>query len=168
MLSETSTKSLIQSLVISRLDYGNNLLCGLPNVELTKLQSIQNKAARLITLTSRNSHIQPVLKKLHWLPPLARIEFKVLLLVYKAINGIAPRYISELLVKHKPVRQLRSSAQSLLQVPKSNLVTVGDHAFSVFAPKAWNHLPLHIRQSSTLEKFKSSLKTHLFNSHYKS
>ena len=145
-----------------------SLLCGLPSTQLSKLQLVQNKAARLITLTSRRTHIQPVLMSLHWLPVVARINFKVLLLVYKALLGTAPKYISELLVQYQPPRRLRSSSQAMLQVLKSHRVTVGDRAFSVFAPKAWNCLPHHIRQSSTIEKFKTSLKTYLYDLHYRS
>lgn len=61
------------------------------------LQSVQNTAARIVTLTKKFDHITPVLIQLHWLPVHFRILFKVLLLVYKALNGMAPLYITELL-----------------------------------------------------------------------
>jgi hypothetical protein len=125
-------------------------------------QEIQNKAAQLITLTSRKTHMKPILKTLHWLSIAARIKFKILLLVYKALSGLGPVYLCDLLKEHQPARQLRSSSQSLLKVPRANLITAGDKAFSVFAPKAWNSLPLHIRQSDTVEQFKRNLKTHFF------
>ena len=166
MLNEASTKILVHSLVMSRLDYGNCLLCGVPNELLSKLQRIQNKAARLITLTSGRTHIQPILKSLHWLPIEARIKFKVLLLAFKALSGLGPQYIRELLIEHQPSRQLRSSTQCMLQVPRSNLKTIGDRAFSVFVPKAWNSLPLHIRQSDSVAQFKVNLKTFLFKAYY--
>ena len=136
MLTESSTKTLVHSLVMSRLDYGNSLLCGVPNELIQRLQRVQNKAARLVTLISGRAHITPVLKSLHWLPITARVQYKVLLLVYKALAGLAPQYIRELIPEHQPVRQLRSSIQGLLKVPRSKLITVGDRAFSIYAPKA--------------------------------
>jgi len=165
-LTETATKSLVQSLVISRLDYGNSLLCGLPHELMNKLQSVQNKAARMITLTKRREHITPVLKRLHWLPVDVRIDFKVLLLVYKALNGLAPQYIRDLLHKYQPTRQLRSSSCDMLQTPKSRTVRYGDRAFSVYAPKIWNVLPFQIKQSVSVSCFKSRLKTHFFKLKY--
>ena len=61
-------KTLVHSLVTSRLDYGNALLYGIPKSSLTRLQKVQNSAARLITRTRKREHITPVLKSLHWLP----------------------------------------------------------------------------------------------------
>ena len=165
-LTESSTKSLVQSLVISRLDYGNSLLCGLPIDLVTKLQLVQNKAARLITLTKKRDHITPVLCRLHWLPVDVRINFKVLLIVYKAMHGLAPQYIRELLNEYQPTRQLRSSCHSMLQIPKTKTVRYGDRAFFAYAPKIWNMLPLYIRQSDTISCFKSRLKTHYFKLKY--
>ena len=64
---------------------------------INKLQIIQNAAARIVTFTKKTDHITPVLCKLHWLPVQYRIIFKILLLLYKGLNGLAPAYISELL-----------------------------------------------------------------------
>jgi len=165
-LTESSTKSLVQSLVISRLDYGNSLLCGLPIDLVTKLQLVQNKAARLVTLTKKRDHVTPVLCRLHWLPVDVRIDFKVLLMVYKALHGLAPYYIRELLNDYQPTRQLRSSSNIMLQIPRTRTVRYGDRAFSAYAPKIWNILPLHVRQSDTISSFKSRLKTHYFKLKY--
>ena len=62
-----------------------------------KLLTMQNAAARIVTFTKKTDHITPVLRKLHWLPVQYRIIFKILLLVYKGVNGLAPAHISELL-----------------------------------------------------------------------
>ena len=78
--------------------------------------------------------------KLHWLPVHSRIIFKLLLLVYKALNGKAPSYISSLLSHRKCSRSLRSSGQELLTVPMAKLKTYGDRAFSIAAPRQWNNL----------------------------
>ena len=73
---------------------------------------IKNSAARLVTRIDRRHHIKPVLQQLHWLPVEQRIHYKVLLQVYRALNGLAPAYIAELLQEHVPCRELRSASQS--------------------------------------------------------
>ncbi len=78
-LNEDDTRTLVNASVTNRIDYCNNLLYGLPDIRLKKLQRVQNKAARLICNISRFDHITPILHKLHWLPVKFRIDFKVLL-----------------------------------------------------------------------------------------
>ena len=95
------------------------------------------------------------MSKLHWLPVHSRIIFKLLLLVYKALNGKAPSYISSLLSHRKCSRSLRSSGQELLTVPLAKLKTYGDRAFGIAAPRQWNSLPLSIRKSLSIAIFKS-------------
>lgn len=148
--------------VIHLLIYCNALYIGLDQTFLHRLQMVQNAAARLLTGTKKYEHITPVLKTLHWLPVSHRIHFKILILVFKSLNGLAPSYLSELLTKHNPSRKMRSTSQLLLDVPRSKLKTRGDRAFSVAGPRLWNALPLHIRAADSVEHFKSFLKTHLF------
>jgi len=117
---------------------------------INKLQTIQNAAARIITFTKKTEHITPVLCKLHWLPVQYSIIFKVLLLVYKGLNGLAPAHISKLLDYRTSSRSLRSSSQRLLSIPRTSLKTYGDRAFSAGGPRLWNELPLSLRSSNTL------------------
>ena len=119
---------------------------------LRKLQLAQNAAARILTKIRKFDHITPILKDLHWLPVRERINFKLLLLTWKAINGLAPSYISNLLVPYQPVRALCSSDKHLPTVPRTSS-TLGDHAFSVAAPIFWNSLPLDIRCCDSLQSF---------------
>jgi len=88
ILSGCATK--VECFVTCRIDYCNSLLYGLPDYQLAKLQRVQNWAARLVYRESKFCHITPLLKKLHWLPILYRIRFKIALLTYKAISGLAP------------------------------------------------------------------------------
>ncbi len=155
-------ESVIHAFITSRLDYCNSLYVGLDQSSLQRLQLVQNAAARLLTGTKKYEHITPVLASLHWLPVRFRIEFKLLLIVFKILHGLAPAYLSELLHVHTPVRALRSSNQVLLDVPRARLKNKGDRAFSVVAPKLWNSLPVHIRTAQSVGIFKSFLKTHLF------
>jgi hypothetical protein len=165
-LTTDAAKSLVHAFVQSRLDYGNALLFGLPGVLLDRLQMIQNTAARVVTRTRRFDHITPVLKELHWLPIKKRIEYKVLLHTYRALNNLAPQYLTDLLEIYQPARELRSQNQILLKAKKSRLHSYGDRCFSTAAPKLWNALPLTIRASKSLAAFRKSLKTHLFQKHY--
>ena len=113
----------------------NSLLYGIPKYLVCRLQRVQNTAARIVTLTRKYDSITPIMFKLHWLPVHSRIIFKLLLLVYKALNGKAPSYISSLLSHRKCSRSLRSSGQELLTVPLAKLKTYGDRAFSIAAPR---------------------------------
>ena len=159
-LTEETTEILVHAFVSSKLDYCNSLLYGLPKHMISSLQSVQNTAARIVTLTKKFDHITPVLIQLHWLP------VQVLLLVYKALNGMAPLYMTDLLSYRTCSRALRSTHQKLLAVPKSRLKTYGDRAFSVAAPKLWNELQLDLRSLDTINFFKKHLKTDLFKKAY--
>ena len=159
-LNPHSTQQIIHAFVTSRLDMGNSLLYGLPQNQLKRLQNIQNAAARIVTLSSKSTHITPILKELHWLPVRERIIYKLMLLVFKSLNKMSPSYISELLQPYKPSRNLRSSTKFLLDVPRS-FNSWGDRAFSIAAPQLWNTLPHYIRTCNSVKKFKSLLKTYL-------
>ena len=93
---DKTAAQLMHALVSSRLDYCNSLLQGLHFCSIS-LQSIQNIAARILTRTRKYEHITPMLKKLHWLPVASRIDYKILLLTYCAINIISPAYIQQLI-----------------------------------------------------------------------
>ncbi|KAL3063738.1 hypothetical protein OYC64_000136 [Pagothenia borchgrevinki] len=85
-------------------------------------------------------------------------------MTYKPLHNLAPSYLIDLLHRHTPTRSLRSAAANLLSLPtQTNLKSWGGRAFSVAAPTLWNSLPQYIRDSSSLTAFKTSLKTHLFN-----
>ena len=84
---------MLVTLVISRLYYCNSVLYGIPKYQRDKLQRIQNIAARMITGTQSTDHITSILKNLHWLPVEARINFKILLITYKILNGQSTSYL---------------------------------------------------------------------------
>ncbi len=161
-LSNKDLEIVIHAQISSRLDYCNSLYIGLPQSTLSRLQMVQNAAARFLTGTKKRDHITPVLASLHWLPIQLRVDFKVLLFAYKALYK-APDYICDLIKPYTASRSLRSSDQLLLSVPHSRCKTKGDRAFLVVAPKLWNSLPLNIRASPSLDAFKSSLKTYFYS-----
>ena len=161
-LDDATAEKLTHALITSKLDQCNSLLYELPDRDVSKFQRIQNSAARMVTRTKNHEHITPILKKLHWLPIKKRILYKILLLTFKSLNGLAPDYLRDLLVDYKPSRTLRSSSKHLLFVPKVRTKYYGGRAFSTCAPKYWNSLPTNIKQASSVEMFKKQLKTFLF------
>ncbi|KAL0154148.1 hypothetical protein M9458_050607 [Cirrhinus mrigala] len=158
---------LVHAFMTSRLDYCNALLGGCSASSINKLQIVQNAAARVLTRSRKYDHITPILKSLHWLPIGFCISYKILLLIYKALNGLAPAYLTSLLPRYNPSRSLRSQNSGLLVVPRIAKSTKGGRAFSHLAPKLWNSLPDNVRGSDTLSLFKSRLKTHLFSQAFK-
>ena len=163
-LSQNDTERLVHAFVTSKLDSCNSLIYGLPACQEAKLQRIQNSAARLVARVKKFDHISPVLNNLHWLTVRKRMTFKILLITYKALHGLAPTYLSELLTVYKPSRCLRSEISSLLVVPKCRTKLYGERAFAVAAPTLWNKLPSEIKNSASVVAFKTSLKTFLFKS----
>lgn len=161
-LTVEATQILVHAFIISRIDYCNSLIYGVPKYLINRLQCVQNSAARLVSSSKKFDHITPVLIDLHWLPVQYRIIFKILLMVYKALNKMAPSYLSDLLNNRTSKHSLRSISKELLTEPCSRLKTYGDRSFSVAAPRLWNKLPYDIRKRTHVDYFKSELKTHLF------
>jgi len=165
-LPRSVLQSLVSSLVLSRLDYGNATLAGIPSYLLQRLQSVMNSAARLVFSSSKYDHITPLLRQLHWLRAPERIEFKIAVLAYKCLHGTAPSYLVDELHRASDVearRRLRSSSSSSLLVRRTRLSTVGDRAFPVAASRTWNSLPQHVTSAPSLSVFRDRLKTYLFS-----
>ena len=104
-------------------EHCNSLYVGIADKTINRLQMVQNAAARVLTGTKMREHISPVLASLHWLPVRFRVKFKTLLFVYKALNGLAPAYIKELITRQSSERSLRSNDQFRLKVPKTEKKT---------------------------------------------
>ncbi len=156
MKSFLSLKTLeiaIHALITTRLDYCNSLYLGISKSSIARLQLVQNAAARFLKGQRKFDHVTPILKSLHWLPVHHRIEFKILLFVFKSINNLAPSYLSDLLYPYNPTGNLRCGDQRLVSVPRSRLKYRGDRAFAVAGP----------RSAQSLTVFKSSLKTYFFS-----
>jgi hypothetical protein len=165
-LDHESLECVVHAFVTTKLDYCNSLFCGIPSKQIGRLQAIQNTAARILTSTRKYDSITPVLYSLHWLPVEQRIKFKTLIIIYKTLNGMAPSYLSDLIVPYTPSRTLRSSHENMLYIPFTNSNLVKTRAFSVNGPTLWNKLPSHIRSALSLNCFKTKLKTYLFAEHF--
>ena len=114
---------------------------GIPKELISQLQKRQNHAARVTTKWRKYDHITPFLVDLHWLPVKQRIDFKILLLTYKALNGLAPAYKRELLIPYSQKRTLGSTENHLLTPPRCRLEYFGKRSFAAAAPTLWNNLP---------------------------
>jgi len=91
-LSIEAAKTVVHAFISLRLDYCNYLIHGITDTLLRRLQAVQNAAARVVSGTRRFDHISPVLRQLHWLPERQRVDFKLAMLVYKALSNLAPQY----------------------------------------------------------------------------
>ncbi len=161
-LTEHAAQLLVQAFVISRLDYCNALLAGLPSNTIKPLQMIQNAAARLVFNEPKRAHVTPLFISLHWLPVAARIQFKTLMLAYRTTTGSSPTYFHSLLRIYIPSRSLRSASERRLVVPSQRGSKSLSRTFSFTVPGRWNDLPTPIRNAGSLSNFKQQLKTHLF------
>jgi len=113
-----------------RLDYGNATLTGITSLQLRRLQSVMNAAARLVFSASRSDHV--TLRRLHWLRAPERIVYKLAVLAYRCLHGLAPAYLADVLLPVTDLpgwRCLRSSSTSAVIVPSTCLRTTGDRAF---------------------------------------
>ena len=97
------------------------------------------------------------MKNLHWLKVKERIEFKVLLLVYKTLTGISPEYATTL-INYNHISGTRAPSLSPSLIKTSN----GKRAFQHLAPILWNNLPSEIKCIQDISLFKKRLKAYLF------
>ena len=164
-LTQEAAQVLIQALVISRLDYCNSLLAGLPACAIKPLQLIQNAAARLVFNLPKFSHVTPLLRSLHWLPVEARIRYKTMVIAYGAVKGTAPPYLQALIRPYTQTRALRSSTTGLLAplpLRKHSSRSAQSKLFAALAPQWWNKLPHDARTAESITTFRRHLKPHLF------
>ena len=155
----------------SRIDYCNALLFGTTDKVLDRLQRVQNNLARVVNNISirqlhksgRSSH--DLLRDLHWLPIRSRIDFKIAVLCYKGHRLGQPTYIASLLTPYTTTRTLRSTAQDqLVDVPSR--IKTGSRRFTCAAPHTWNNLPESVRSATSVNSFKSQLKTYYYRLNY--
>ena len=151
-----SLKTLASALVLNRINHGNMALVSLPKVATQSIQSIINTTARLITGVRKYDHINPVFKELHWLKIDERIEFKIVLQMYKCLSNWGLAYLTHDLfpVASLPKKQRLRSAQSKdVVLNKHKLKSLGLRRFSVSGPKLWNILPNSLKSSSSTKSF---------------
>ena len=150
-------RTAVSALVFSKIDYCNSLYFGVNATLLIKLQYVQNSAARLVR---KRNHFygstEDVIRHCHWLRIKERIIFKICLIVRKCLNGATPHCLPSLLKHVSPAR-----SSELMQYPY--LSSFGNRCFARVGPKLWNLLPANIRNERDIARFKTRLKTYLFD-----
>ena len=165
-LNQSATETLVHSLITSHLDYANTIMFGMSQYLFDRLQRVQNNAARVVKGLRKYDSISKTLIELHWLPVKARVDFKVILTVFKALNNAAPVYIRDMFVRpDKPRYNLRKNSVRNLVIPRS-YNKINDRALAIAGPRLWNSIPDELKDLSELELFKQKLKTHLFKMYH--
>ena len=149
--------------LLRRLDSCNALFHGLPSDQVRRLQLIQNTAARLVTRTRKHEHITPVVWRLHWLPARERIDYKVLLLAFKCLHGLAPGYLAELLVQTGHIRPSVQRLQRNWWCPGLFLKLMETEPSAMLHPSCGTVCSLNLRLCDSLVLLKTGLKTFLVN-----
>ena len=164
-------KTLIQALVLSRLDYCNSILVNLPDVTLAPLVLIQHSAARLIRNLKRQDPVLPLMMELHWLPLRFRITFKICVLMHGVYYGTWPKYMKEYYWSHltRPcpvVSALRSAAMMNYDIERTSSNSLKGHLPSLYWSNSLEDLPANLICIGNILSFKRNLKTHLFSIAY--
>lgn len=158
-LSTKQLQTLSQAVIVLALDYCNALYYGCShNAVISQLQLIQNRACRVVFGLRKRERIEQHMKELHWLKIQERIEFKIILNVFKCINGRSPSYLSELL----QINRSRDRGCETLLIPNN----IPERCFSYAGPKLWHGLPNSIKELRDIDMFKRRLKTYLFSKSY--
>ena len=144
LLGRDVTANVVSALVLTRLDFRNAVIAGLPYSPIAPLQCVINAGTRLVYGLRPRDHVTDATIELHWLPISAQIHLKQCLLVHRALNGQSPNYVSDLLLATRP----RSADNNALLVPRTSS-KFGERAFSVAGPAAWNSLPTDIRTTNS-------------------
>ena len=156
ILSQNQIEILVHAVISSKIDYCNSVYYGINKNIISALQKVQNAAVRMIFKLKRRTSVSEYYKKLHWLKIEQRIYYKIILMVFKCANGIAPVQLTEKIIKFKNIDTLT------LNCMQCNSKS-GRRSFSYIGPRLWNEVPIEIRKLSDLESFKSGLKTLLYN-----
>ena len=145
-MSKEALRTTFHAFIPSRLDYCNVLYDGITDLLMSRLQSIQNAAACLVTGTARHEHTTPILRQLHWLPVVDRVRFIMATLVYRCLAGSCAQYLSDecQLMSSVATRRLRSSDERTCCVRRSHS-RFGDRSSATLAPRVWNSLPSSLR-----------------------
>ena len=165
-LDQKSSKTIIQAIIQSRLDYCNSLLLGTPEFQLNKFQQIQNMACRIVCDLRKSDHITDRMNHLHWLKIQKRIHYKVACLILNSIRKSAPKYLIELILPVQQKQQLRSSMSDKCSPTYCKSTIAYNSSFASAGPRIWNSLPPNIRKETNISNFHKPLKTYLFGQSY--
>ena len=142
----------------------DSLLYSTSQHNLSRLQRVQNSLARVVTQAPHRTSATELWRQLHWLLSCKRIDFKLGTITFRAIHTGVPGYLASELHRHQTLRALHSGAFTVLHWPQASL-DFHRHSFAVLAPAVWNNIPAAVRDSVSLDTFKTAFKT-FFNCAY--
>lgn len=157
-------KQYYNSYVLPIFDYGCMIWGRCKQANINRLLKLQKRAARIVLQADFLTPSKAMFNSLNWLSFPQRIQYHTCIMMYKALNGLTPEYIADLFTRTSEAhnRSLRSADNDMLRIPMSK-TSYFDRSFAVIGAKQWNDIPLHIRQSSSLNSFRTSLKLYLLN-----
>ena len=164
LLTLDTVKAMAVAIVGSRLDYCNSVLYGMLQVNINRLQCMQNILAWVVSRAPWTVSSLDIYHDLHWLPVSHRVTFKLCLITWNTLHTTHPPYLSELITHYHPSRALDSSNTNLMARPSAITRNFASRAFSVSTPSSWNSLPANIRCLDKLSTFKCQLNSRLFQS----
>ena len=153
-------KLLIESTVLSRIEYCNSLYHGLPLFSTNCLNRVIRSSVRLLYRIQLSNHActSDKLYSMKWLSAKQRSIYKIIMIVYKCLYLKSPKYLKDLLIYRTESRTSRSSFSKVLQYHKFRLARHGKRCFRHSAAVLWNGLPRELRIVSSLERFKRKVK----------
>ena len=159
-LSDCGAKTLIQALVMSRMDYCNSIHHGLPIKLLKKNPTSTKRGSTGNHENEKHDHISPILRDLHWLPIKKRTNYKMMVLAFNALNEQGPSYIADFFTLYKPNRSLRSESNTSLVPVHGQSIQINTRLMNCGVSTTWNSLPNELRLIKSFILFKTHLKTY--------
>ena len=151
-----AAKTVVQALILPKLDYCNSLLVGTPECHLSWLQHIQNMACRVVCNLRKYDHVAASMKSLHWLIVREHISCKIACQVHQCKVWSAPQYLVDLLPIATHNHSLRSSTSGNLQTAKYKASLAKEGSFSSAGPKIWNSILPTIQAEKSRDSFRKS------------
>ncbi len=160
LFAPRTLEMIIQSCVLSKLFYCSSVWSATSHKNISKLQTVQNFAARLLTGTRKYDHITPVLKQLKWLPVEKILYLRDCVMTYKCMKNRAPEYLCQRFIMRSDIscRDTRQSNQLHKPLYKTS---TAQKSFIYRASTLWNDLDESLKSKSTVQSFKYNLKKNL-------
>jgi hypothetical protein len=161
-LSRSLLLQIYNSLILPYLTYCNMIWTNASDTRQKKLNALQKKAIRIIDGAEYCAHTNPIFKKLGLLRITDIGQYQILLFVYQFMKHALPENFWNYFTETKFIHQhfTRQSTGLNILFARTQLRKKG---IKFSGPTLWNHLPSHIKDSSSLVVFKKRLKIHLLS-----
>ena len=152
----------VKAFILNKLDFCNILFCCISSRQMQQLEKVMKDAIRFVYNLKKRDSVSASMKMAHFLPVSFRVKYKVCLFAFKILNGLAPSYLNNFVVKAIPSEfNLRSNQDDMKLMELSG--TANTKTIKSQMIQYWNCLPYNVRISSSITIFKRNLKTYYFN-----